>query len=1376
MKSSDVRFEEPSNSELPAGWRRPCDLTEAFLVAAAMEMEARRRINYASPFDTAVFPLLADQFKYDPFAGLLTLGGWQEATWVGIGGAGRLEGMSAMALGERLSRLPLLQLVWQYIDLVKSQFLGLDFLTLLQRLDGVILGQEGTILFATGLDRQMHRGDELAPAEVNFVRGYPISMPDYLHRLISPQSRIVSIQPNGHLRANDIWNVCFRIIERSSASDVLDAYAGRVEAVSAILDRGATLGRAGASNLWPGWPTDIPVSSGLPESAGLDAEGGPSCPSGGYASDALASADQIEVADWSSSVKMVAAGHSHSLSLRNDGTVAAFGMNDEGQCDVPGTAHGAVAVACGGFHSLALTSGGGVVAWGANLYRQAEPPPGLKGVTAIAGGHRHSLALLSDGTVIQWGEAPGYDQVPVDLCDVIAISAGYEHSMALTKDGQVIVWGGNDKGQLDVPPDLSDVESISAGGWQCFALRSDGSVAAWGEGGDGATAMPSGPMYLAIAGGYWHAIALGSDGVKAWGDNEHGQTQVPPLMRVSGDVVAIAAGGEHNIALRNDGSMIGWGRNDSGQIAFSRPISFSQPVKQDGSHEPAKDAVGDPPTVYGWGSTDDRLLGYQPELTKEQPRCVEGLTGVADVFVIGGTVYATLQDGAVWGWGANGSGQLNDGTTLDRYRPIQIPGLTGVARIEPGPIATGLDGTTWTWSGDVRDNPRPFPDPQIKDVKQIVHLGDWKSGALVPGDAFHAIRGDGTVVAWGRNDSGQLGNGSKSRADELVSPPAPVVIRRTRRSLFGKRTEVMKPLSKVVRLIRAGESVFALAADGSVWAWGSNRSGQLADGSRNDRLTPVRLDFASDVIQLCTDRTGHGFPWVHALTREGDVWKWRPEQGQNAVPVRIPELSGILEMSMGEGCAVALRNDRTVMAWHPNASFTPPPPAKVEGLDNVLTIIAGERSVALRADGTVATWFGQGDNVPDSPGSRIRGTYTAIPAQGLTGIRKVATGGGTVVALRDDGTLWAWGLGDRGQLGIGDDRHRLVPAPMETVGTALRIHGAMNTVAAGRQDGSLTAWGDTAGAANRLALSNDELRSGGPWDNALGLSGVTSVAVGAGSVVALRSDGTVWATRCGNGTEATFLETRPKHVRQLAGITAVASGLHTEYALDESGSVWAWGDAQRNQIGDGYILIPGPSMSGMVASREVPVRSLIPGRVVAIAASYETAYALHEDGTVWAWGNNEHGELGNGKQQDMTRLILARGAHVPRPARVAGLKNIRLIASGCSTAYAVATDGTVWGWGSNRHGQLGVGADSDLTSLPVAIDNLPPIVAISTSGNSTFATDEEGTVWAWGLNRDGQLGDGTQMNRRKPTQIPELHNAKSVICVGLASFALLPSG
>lgn len=1372
MRAKEVRFDEVTFADIPLGWQRPSDLIEGFLLVAAMEMEERRRISPAAPFDKSVHPLLADRFRYDPFAGLLAFGGLTDEKTsrpITDGGAGPAEAKRAMARGEYLSRLPLLQLVWMYIDVVREQVGGMDFMGVLQHLEGVTLGKEGTILFVTGLDRQMHRGDELTPTELSFIEGRPISMPDYLHRLMGPTSGPSPIAPSGSLRVNDIWNVCFRLIENSDASTFIQEFSDRADAVQDILDRGAALGRAGARNLWPGWSTDIPAPGVVTPGATLYAREAGAQASHSPGIGAASTTVNIET-DWTSSVKAIAAGHSHSLTLRDDGTVAAFGSNEDGQCNVPHEAHGASSIACGGFHSLAVLSDGSVVGWGANLYRQSEPPVGLGEVIAVAGGHTHSLALLADGTVMQWGKEPDDRQVPVGLADVVAISAGYEHSIALTKPGSVVVWGSNAKGQLDIPADLSDVVAVSAGGWQCFALRRDGSVVAWGEAGGGATSVPDSLIYSMVDGGYWHAIAVAGSGPLAWGDDEYGQTRVPHFLSVGSLVASVAAGSEHSVALTTDGRVIGWGRGDCGQIGFARPTGFSEPSKPgDFGAALLSSKEQELQSVWGWGSTDDGLLGYAPELSTMRPSCIDGISEVSDVTIVGSTAYAFLRDGSVWGWGANTEGQLSDGSTLDRYRPIRIPALTEVVRIEPGPIAFKRDGTAWTWSTEHDGRLQPLLDPQIAGVRQVTHLGNSMTGAFQGSDAFHALRTDGTVVAWGRNDAGQLGNRGKGSAGEVVALPAPVMIPATRRSLFGKVTEVMQSLADVASLVRAGESVFAVTADGSVWAWGANRAGQLADGTQENRNTPVRLTFSQEVIGLWTHRMRtQGHPWMYALTRSGNVWRWRGGTGKDAVPEQIPELSAVVDLSVAEGCAAALTRDGIVMAWNTDTHLNRNPPVKVEGLDGAVAIVAGAYSAALRADGTVASWHGAGDRAPS--GGWYPGRYTAILAEGLTGIRKLSTGNGTIVALRDDGTVWPWGSGSRGQLGNGNQPHKLIPEPIEIIGPSSKVLGGEDAVVAIREGGVLTAWGDSYRGNNMFALSADELRAGGPWGGALGLRGVTGISIGWGSALALTSDGTVWATGGGTGAEAS--ETRPLQVRQLTNITAIASGRHTKYALDADGEVWAWGDAQRNQIGDGAILIPGPSMSGMVSSREVPVRSLVPNRVLALAACHDAAFALDEDGTVWAWGNNEHGELGNGQQQDMSTLRWDRGAHIPRPAPIRGLEDIKAIAAAGSTAYAVGVDGTLWGWGHNDQGQLGHHMNSEHVTAPVVISGLPRIAGISTSGDSTFATGDDGSVWAWGLNRDGQLGDGTQIDRHSPVQIPLLHSSTSITCVGKATFAL----
>jgi alpha-tubulin suppressor-like RCC1 family protein len=245
-------------------------------------------------------------------------------------------------------------------------------------------------------------------------------------------------------------------------------------------------------------------------------------------------------------------GGSHSLALKSDGTVVAWGQNSTGQTTVPAGLSAVIAIACGDTHSLALKSDGTVVAWGGNNYGQTTVPAGLSAVIAIAGGGYHSLALKSDGTVVAWGQnISGQTTVPAGLSDVIAIAGGDYHSVALKSDGTVVVWGYNGFGQTNVPEDLSGVIAIAGGGMHSLALKSDGTVVAWGAPFYGQTTVPADLNgVIAIAGGYYHSLALKSDGtVVAWGENYYGQATVPPSL--SG-VEAIASGSFFNLAITPD--------------------------------------------------------------------------------------------------------------------------------------------------------------------------------------------------------------------------------------------------------------------------------------------------------------------------------------------------------------------------------------------------------------------------------------------------------------------------------------------------------------------------------------------------------------------------------------------------------------------------------------------------------------------------------------------------------------------------------------------------------------------------------------------------------------------------------------------------------
>jgi len=202
-------------------------------------------------------------------------------------------------------------------------------------------------------------------------------------------------------------------------------------------------------------------------------------------------------------------------------------------------------------HSLALRTNGQVAAWGRNDEGQTNVPLDLNGVIAIAAGNTHSLAIKSNGTVAAWGDnSSGQCDVPAGLTNVTAVTAGFNHSVALKSDGTVVAWGDNTYGQLEVPVGLSNIIAIAAGDSHTLAVKADGSGVGWGWDGDGETDFPAGATNLvAVAGGYSHSMALREDGtVVCWGWNPEGEATVPSGL---GNVAAISAGTSYSMALLN---------------------------------------------------------------------------------------------------------------------------------------------------------------------------------------------------------------------------------------------------------------------------------------------------------------------------------------------------------------------------------------------------------------------------------------------------------------------------------------------------------------------------------------------------------------------------------------------------------------------------------------------------------------------------------------------------------------------------------------------------------------------------------------------------------------------------------------------------------
>jgi M6 family metalloprotease-like protein len=250
----------------------------------------------------------------------------------------------------------------------------------------------------------------------------------------------------------------------------------------------------------------------------------------------------------------------------NAGRFVGWGQSAYGQITAPNMNADIVDISAGAYHTLVLRSNGTVSAWGYNGDGQTNVPVSLTNVVAVSAGHWHSLALKADGTVVGWGlNDYGQATPPSDLTDVIAISAGYWHSLALQSDGTVVGWGFSGWGEASAPEFAAKAVAIGASIQSSMAVLANGSVVAWGyPGSSNQLAVPVGlTNVIDIAIGNRHAVALHADGrVTTWGDNDYGQQNIPVNLT---NVVEIHTRHHHTVARTANGSVVVWGNNASNQ-------------------------------------------------------------------------------------------------------------------------------------------------------------------------------------------------------------------------------------------------------------------------------------------------------------------------------------------------------------------------------------------------------------------------------------------------------------------------------------------------------------------------------------------------------------------------------------------------------------------------------------------------------------------------------------------------------------------------------------------------------------------------------------------------------------------------------------------
>jgi len=469
----------------------------------------------------------------------------------------------------------------------------------------------------------------------------------------------------------------------------------------------------------------------------------------------------------------ISAGWYHSLGLRQDGSIVAWGRNDYGQCNIPSPNTGFTAIAAGGLHSLGLKQDGSIVAWGNNDYGQRYVPSPNSGFIAISAGGYHSLGLKQDGSIVAWG-ANWYGQcnIPSPNSGFIAIAAGSNHSLGLKQDGSIVAWGWNADGQCNIPSPNSGFIAISAGGGYSLGLKQDGSIVACGWNGYGQCNIPSpNSGFIAISTCYGHSLGLKRDGsTVGWGWNVAGQCYIPSP---NSGFIAIAVGGYYSLALKQDGSIVASGDNSSGQCNIPSPNSGFDAISAGSFHSLALKQDG---SIIAWGSK------YYGQCNIPEPN-----TGF---MAMAAGIYHSLglkNDGSIVGWGDNSWGQCNIPSPNSGFIAISAGGYYSLALKEDGFIVG--------W-GDNRWGQCNIPSPNSGFI------------AVAAGRAHSlGLKQDGCIVAWGDNAYGQC--------------------------------NIPSPNSGFIAIAAGWEYSLALKQDGSIIAWGDNTYGKCNIPSPNSDFIAI---------------------------------------------------------------------------------------------------------------------------------------------------------------------------------------------------------------------------------------------------------------------------------------------------------------------------------------------------------------------------------------------------------------------------------------------------------------------------------------------------------------------------------------------------------
>ncbi len=331
------------------------------------------------------------------------------------------------------------------------------------------------------------------------------------------------------------------------------------------------------------------------------------------------------------------------------------------------------------------------------------------------------------------------------------------------------------------------------------------------------------------------AAPAGAYGATAWGENLYRQlgdgstnaaSALPVAVSGLSGVTSVAAGGRHSLALLSNGTVMAWGDDEAGQLGDGGATFSSVPVAVTGltgvkaiaagaNHSLALLTNG---TVMAWGENEESQLGNGKTSDSAVPVAVKALTGVKAIAAGGNHSLALLTNGTVMAWGENEEGQLGNGKLTNASSPVVVKALSGVAAIAAGAhhsLALLSTGSLMAWGSNAYGQ---LGHPESSETAEeafstvpVTVTGVSGASAIAAGAIHSVALVNGTVMAWGADELGQLGNQTAAR-----SFPAPATV---------------SGLSGVKAIAAGGERTIALLSSGAVMDWGDNEWGALGTGS-----------------------------------------------------------------------------------------------------------------------------------------------------------------------------------------------------------------------------------------------------------------------------------------------------------------------------------------------------------------------------------------------------------------------------------------------------------------------------------------------------------------------------------------------------------------